>query len=32
MAARAVNTVSDRQGAKRVFEVEAVDQIIASNR
>src|ERR1044072_8722199 len=32
MAARAVNTVSDRQGAKRVFEVEDVDQIIASNR
>ena len=32
MAARAVNTVSDRQGEKRVFEVEAVDQIIASNR
>src|ERR1044072_539425 len=32
MAARAVNTVYDRQGAKRVFEVDAVDQIIASNR
>src|ERR1044072_3409407 len=32
MAARAVNTVSDRHTSKRVFEVEAVDQIIASNR
>src|ERR1044072_1200800 len=32
MVARAVNTVSDSQGAKRVFEVEVVDQIIASNR
>src|ERR1044072_961294 len=32
MAARAVNTVSDRQSVKRVFEVEAVDKIIASNR
>ena len=32
MTARVVNTVSDRQGVKRVFEVEVVDQIIASNR
>ncbi|XP_057432651.1 uncharacterized protein LOC130725440 [Lotus japonicus] len=32
MAARAVNTISDRHTSKRVFEVEAVDQIIASNR
>ena len=32
MAAREVNTVSDRQGARRVFEVEAVDQIMASTR
>ena len=32
MAARAVNTVSNRQGAKNVFEVDAVNQIIASNR
>ena len=31
MAARVVNTVSDRQEVKRVFEVEAVDQIIVSN-
>src|ERR1044072_6761466 len=29
MDARAVNTVSDRQGAKRVFEVETVDQMMA---
>src|ERR1044072_1689075 len=32
MAARAVNTVSDRQSVKKVFEVDAVEQIIASNR
>ena len=32
MAARAIYTVSDRQGSKKVFEVEAVDQITASNR
>src|ERR1044072_3579510 len=32
MAARAANTVSDRHGGKKVFEVDAVDQIIASNR
>src|ERR1044072_9730499 len=28
MAARAVNTVSDRQSVKKVFEVDAMDQII----
>src|ERR1044072_8337836 len=32
MAARAVNTVSDRQGRRIVFEVEAVDQLMASNK
>ena len=32
VAARAVNTVFDRQGVKRVFEVKAIDQIIASKR
>src|ERR1044072_3955421 len=32
MAARAVNTVSDRQSVKNVFEVDVVDQIIASDR
>src|ERR1044072_97622 len=32
MAAKAVNTVSDRQSVKKVFEVDAVDQIIVSNR
>ena len=32
MAAREVNIVSGRQGSKRVFAVEAVDQIYASNR
>src|ERR1044072_7778388 len=32
MAARAVNTVSDRQSVRNVFEVDAMDQIIASNR
>src|ERR1044072_7492871 len=32
MAARAVNTVSDCQSVKKIFEVDAVDQIIASNR
>ena len=32
MAAKAVNTISDRQGIKKVFEDEALDQIIAYNR
>src|ERR1044072_7115394 len=32
MAARDVNTVSDRQSVRKVFEVDAMDQIIASNR
>src|ERR1044072_2935024 len=32
MVAKAGKTGFDSQGAKRVFEVEAVDQIIASNR
>src|ERR1044072_4132161 len=32
MAARAVNTVSDRQSVRKVFEADAMDQIIASNR
>ena len=32
MAAREINTIYDRQGSKKVFEVEEVDQIIASNR
>src|ERR1044072_3438098 len=32
MTARAVNTVYDRQGVIKVFEVDAVDQIISSNK
>src|ERR1044072_1959190 len=32
MAARAMNAVSDRQGRKGVFEVEAYDQLMASNK
>src|ERR1044072_198971 len=32
MAARAMNAISDRQGRRGVFEVEAYDQLMASNK